>query len=35
VTLGTVRRPATVRVVDGVTGGALVGFGVRLALIRR
>jgi threonine/homoserine/homoserine lactone efflux protein len=25
------RRPTTVRVIDGVTGTALVGFGVRLA----
>jgi threonine/homoserine/homoserine lactone efflux protein len=26
------RRPATVRVIDGLTGTALVGFGVRLAV---
>jgi threonine/homoserine/homoserine lactone efflux protein len=25
------RRPTTVRVIDGITGTALVGFGVRLA----
>jgi threonine/homoserine/homoserine lactone efflux protein len=29
------RRPATVRVIDGVTGTALVGFGVRLAVAAR
>jgi threonine/homoserine/homoserine lactone efflux protein len=28
------RRPATVRVIDGITGTALVGFGVRLAFSR-
>jgi threonine/homoserine/homoserine lactone efflux protein len=28
------RRPATVRMIDGVTGAALVGFGVRLAVGR-
>jgi threonine/homoserine/homoserine lactone efflux protein len=28
------RRPATVRAVDGVTGATLVGFGVRLAFAR-
>ena len=28
------RRPATVRAIDGVTGASLVGFGVRLALVR-
>jgi threonine/homoserine/homoserine lactone efflux protein len=28
------RRPATVRVIDGITGTALVGFGVRLAFVR-
>jgi threonine/homoserine/homoserine lactone efflux protein len=28
------RRPGTVRAIDGVTGTALVGFGVRLALVR-
>jgi threonine/homoserine/homoserine lactone efflux protein len=26
------RRPATVRTIDGVTGATLVGFGVRLAV---
>jgi threonine/homoserine/homoserine lactone efflux protein len=29
------RRPVTVRVIDGVTGVALVGFGVRLATAAR
>ncbi|TFV50367.1 LysE family translocator [Blastococcus sp. TF02A-35] len=29
------RRPRSVRVVDGVTGGTLIGFGVRLALSAR
>jgi threonine/homoserine/homoserine lactone efflux protein len=29
------RRPATVRTIDGVTGVTLVGFGVRLALAGR
>jgi threonine/homoserine/homoserine lactone efflux protein len=34
-TLGRwLRRPATVRAIDGVTGTALVGFGVRLAVSR-
>ena len=28
------RRPGTVRVIDGVTGTTLIGFGVRLAIIR-
>jgi threonine/homoserine/homoserine lactone efflux protein len=28
------RRPATVRVIDGITGTALVGFGARLAFVR-
>jgi len=28
------RRPATTRAIDGVTGATLVGFGVRLALVR-
>jgi threonine/homoserine/homoserine lactone efflux protein len=28
------RRPGTVRAVDGMTGATLVGFGVRLALVR-
>jgi threonine/homoserine/homoserine lactone efflux protein len=29
------RRPATVRAIDGVTGTALVGFGIRLAIVGR
>ena len=29
------RRPATVRAIDGVTGTALLGFGVKLALSER
>ena len=28
------RRPATVRAIDGVTGTALIGFGVKLAVLR-
>jgi threonine/homoserine/homoserine lactone efflux protein len=28
------RRPATVRAIDGVTGATMVGFGLRLALVR-
>jgi threonine/homoserine/homoserine lactone efflux protein len=28
------RRPATVRAIDGVTGTTLVGFGVKLAVTR-
>jgi threonine/homoserine/homoserine lactone efflux protein len=29
------RRPGTVRVIDGVTGTALLGFGARLAFVAR
>jgi threonine/homoserine/homoserine lactone efflux protein len=28
------RRPGTVRAIDGITGTTLIGFGVRLAVIR-
>jgi threonine/homoserine/homoserine lactone efflux protein len=30
---GRLRRPSTARVIEGVTGTTLVGFGVRLAFV--